>query len=310
MFNCVPVQRYLTLPLVHSQGNEVIISARQDILDGRAKVFTFSSPDPVDPLLLNDPNNLLEEDWKPAVSDAAQRVFRSFATFSGHESVFGGSGFVIKEDVGVTAKHNHVLFHDWDNPVPSGLTLGYDNFVTPDSVTTTWEVDRLNLEKERLGCPPVCVPISNTPWVPGADVSLIKLSLKKAVPPLRIASKPLDEGAPVAVIGYPALPSVTQWDGEKHRSKNLDWPVVQSLFGGGSRKVLSVGKQGPSITDGLSCYTADTLHGMSGGMVFNKDAELVGIHVGGRNEDSPYNLYLPVHHPAFDFLLSSVYPKE
>jgi len=95
------------------------------------------------------------------------------------------------------------------------------------------------------------------------------------------------------VVGYPAFITKAKYL-TKHKYPLITYEQISNLFHGFERKVVSTASliTTPTPTS-LFGHESNTLGGMSGGGVF-ANGWLLGLHLGGRAHNKPFNVFYPI----------------
>ncbi len=221
---------------------------------------------------------VIDEQGNPAVSPGA--------TGEPVESFFTGTGFVATDD-GLIVTNRHVaLPWEFDETAQAVIAQGFEPQITR-FVGYLEDVE-------------VAFPVELVDASDAADLAVLRCTVTSRVPPLPLATTPIEVGEEVIVLGYPtgirALLARTDENfvEELMARGGLDfWGIAKHLSEAGHIAPLATRGIVGQVTAAAVVYDADTTSGGSGGPVVNLRGEVVAINTailpefGGANQGVP-----------------------
>jgi endonuclease G len=188
---------------------------------------------------------------------------------------YAGTGWMIDKDIAVTNRHVARIFAQADGMGGYDFSRGTFGESMEARLDYTHQ-DQSNLRRRRADVLEVLYIAGDAE----PDMALLKVDARADTEALPLFTGKLEEGTPIAAIGYPA------WDGDRN-----DPLLMKELFGG----IYDVKRFSPGLLtaidkDGiviLADYTS--LGGNSGSPVIRLDTgEVLGLHFAGAFRDSNY----------------------
>ena len=186
---------------------------------------------------------------------------------------YGGTGFLIDDDLAVTNRHVAQLFAEsiWNGYRFKRGRFGQDMESRLDYFQLHQSTQHQRAEVEEV----VYIAKAHEP-----DFALLRVRKRDNVAPLVISQKQVPDGLPVAVVGYPAA------DGDRNEKE-----LMEEVFGG----VYDVKRFAPGFITGRGeseiVLTSDysSMGGNSGSAVVGlENGEVVGLHFAGRFRENNY----------------------
>lgn len=207
---------------------------------------------------------------------------------------FGGTGWLIAEDVAVTNRHVASIFAkmDW---------LGRWSFA--EGAFDSKMEARLNYlrQHETDDAAGRRAEVTEILYIAGPnepDIAFLRVSVADGTEPLELRTTPLTDREPVAAIGYPA------WDGRRNDADLMD-DIFMGIY---DVKRFSPGFAEPSDNDHViieSDYSS--LGGNSGSTVISLDSKkVVGLHFAGLFKDTNFAVSADIVAAAYRNLNTSI----